>query len=244
MSLIRIERKYIICFEQYLQLKPLIASLLSRDKYLSNKKIKYPVLSQYFDTKNFEFYNDKINGEFEHIKFRLRSYSDNLADSGFLEIKHKITNKQRKYRFKVDPHQVVENNFFNNEDLLCKLPSQLCFMLLSHQLHPSALVYYEREAFEELVQQHNNALRLRVTFDYNIKAKMDISSEKWTSVLKTLGLDSSFVLMEIKYDREDYPLFLSEIVKSFNLEEISFSKYALAIRSLYQDNFHLKGYDY
>ena len=70
------------------------AALFKNDSYSKEKHRAYPVLSAYFDTSNLDYFYQKINGEFDHTKIRLRTYDRKFTHGTkvFLEAK-KLTPK-------------------------------------------------------------------------------------------------------------------------------------------------------
>src|SRR3990167_2549007 len=91
----RYELKYVIDLQTYFKIKREISQLFKYDSSAGDSG-KYGITSVYFDTANLDFFWEKIDGEENRIKIRLRTYSHNsLQTNGknkqevFLEIKKK-----------------------------------------------------------------------------------------------------------------------------------------------------------
>ena len=89
----RFEFKYQIDFAQYASLTNILKSVLLEDK--NNGINGYPIRSLYFDSyDNSDFY-EKLNGQENRKKIRLRTYSPE-SPVVKLEIKRKIGDSQEK----------------------------------------------------------------------------------------------------------------------------------------------------
>lgn len=96
----RTEYKYIISYERALILAELFESMLLPDEH--NQPRGYPVLSVYYDTAHYDFFHEKIEGEFCHRKARLRTYGlETLQGPSFFEIKYKYHDDGYKHRVPV-----------------------------------------------------------------------------------------------------------------------------------------------
>jgi len=184
----RYEKKYLLNLEQYLSLKNHIAAVLPRDPY--SRDGYYKIKSQYYDTPDFLFYEEKINGEWEHRKVRYRSYGES-SETGIWEAKIKSAEAQLKYRTK------------SKEDLFHFLKRYKGLILKK-----SANVFYERLAFEGVMLENQMENRARVTFDKDIFVENSFSKVK----LLEYELKSPQILMEIKTDQADLPSFLRDLL--------------------------------
>lgn len=96
----RTEYKYIISYERSLILAELFEAMLIPDQH--NQPGGYPVLSVYYDTAHYDFFHEKIEGEFCHRKARLRTYGlETLQGTSFFEIKYKYHDDGYKHRVPV-----------------------------------------------------------------------------------------------------------------------------------------------
>jgi hypothetical protein len=72
----RFEAKYKISRYQYYQVKNALAPFMQLDPFSNAApKNKYLVRSLYFDTADYQAYYEKINGDCNRVKFRIRAYS-------------------------------------------------------------------------------------------------------------------------------------------------------------------------
>lgn len=225
----RVETKYLLNFAQYQYLKERFRLSFTRDPHC-NERPQYPVFSRYYDTPQLRFFYDKIDGEFEHVKIRLRKYSINfLDDKGiFLEAKMKEGQHQRKLRIKRDfDVGLLDWNSWNEiED-----PQIDYFLQITSQerLIPTCNVYYEREPYHIDVGGHV----VRVNFDTNLlflyPDEMQITSDL---VQTRLILDNHAALLEIKHDSLDSIELIAKELRYIGATQTSNSKYASAMLCL------------
>jgi hypothetical protein len=212
---IRYEYKYLISYREYLIIKDYIKFTLPNDR----SGEKYSISSIYFDTANFDMYKQKSDGLFEHNKIRLRQYSDsfNPNEKIYLESKQKRELAQIKKRIS-----------FENIDAFKKYmqePKNDYFYNLNQTtpLKPIVNVIYDREAYEDLIDNK----RLRVTFDSNLRAESpELTTKLKQNPILTNPKFSPYILMEIKYSKRKLPDFINKLLKKFQLQNETFSKYA------------------
>jgi len=180
----------------------------------------YPVCSLYFDTNDHEYFFQKINGEYKHIKIRLRKYTRNFFDNGplWLETKIKIEDRLTKKR------QVIHGkarNYLSPENWSLMEREDLLRERAIYKLRPSCFIYYEREAFESFFDEN----KIRITFDENISSYSLLG--KFESRKRVFShKDDKSILMEIKLSKDQYPNFLKDLLQQFSLKRVYFSKYA------------------
>ncbi len=114
--------------------------------------------------------NQKVDGEYQHLKVRLRSYQvDFLPEAEhFIETKYKEYDATHKLRLRFprsklgmiqDPEKWMWDSAFRK-----KMPALLQESLLQRPLLPVKAVYYEREVFSGYLEYTD----LRITFDTHI----------------------------------------------------------------------------
>lgn len=120
------------------------------------------ILSQYYDSPELAFYEEKLDGIAMRNKIRLRVYGWDYraGQTAFVEIKHRAYDEVRKYRQLLrdfGPHNLDPQTWRFDDALM-----RTAFMTLveTHRLRPSAQVYYQREAWEGTVEKD-----VRVTWD-------------------------------------------------------------------------------
>ena len=128
----RVEYKYILNSKQIHQVMDLLSSSLTSDQF--SQESGYDVSSVYYDTQDFDYYFEKLEGEYQHRKARLRTYAKKpfLGDTYF-EIKYKYNENSYKKRTKLFSYSCQKNsksaknnqntlklNFANNQNLVKK----------------------------------------------------------------------------------------------------------------------------
>jgi len=217
----RYEHKYILRYDQYLQLKKKISQLLSVDSNV-NSAGYYKVNTLYFDDMYFSAASDKLFGESLHKKFRIRYYDENKKYK--LERKIKVGDLCIKdnYQLNLDQYDLITNGKFilnNYKD------NSIYGEFLKHaklrMLKPQLLITYDREAFSDTNNQ------LRITFDQNIFT----STLNNYSMARRRVLSKNEVILEIKYTHY-LPKEIQTILNMFSPQKISYSKYAKAFNIL------------
>lgn len=193
----------------------------------------YPIVSLYLDSKNMHLCKESIDGRQNRFKLRIRSYTDEPDYPCFFEIKRRINTVIMKSRARAMHDDVVP--------LLARLPlgprdynvdmkvlNQFQLYMSSIQAGPAVLIRYLRQAFEGVSDN-----RVRVTFDRELCYKVTteprvvLGGSGWQ---RNPATDNAGVILEIKFTGT-YPLWLSRMVKYFDLKSRSMSKYATSIQA-------------
>lgn len=128
----------------------------------TNEDAVTPVLSQYYDSPSLRFYEEKLDGLWFRNKVRLRVYANRFRGgaAAFLEIKQRLGDKVHKIRQRLEnflPSDLEPTNWrFSSPEQ----QSAFGVLLERHHLCPSAQVFYQREAYQGVVEPD-----VRVTFD-------------------------------------------------------------------------------
>ncbi len=233
----RLEYKFLVRNELLDSLRKKILPFVELDKFVKeNNGNEYTVRSIYFDTSNFDYYHEKINGIKIRKKLRIRSY-DTKADDNlvFLEIKNKYDNFIGKNRSPVLFHNLknllntneIETYALTNNGYANSINDGEKFLhhIYRSGLKPTILIVYEREAF---LSKFDNGLR--ITFDKSIRFydNPNIDSLYRDDDLE-IASPNHFVL-ELKFSN-GYPKWLQDIVQEFGLIRRSISKYTICIDS-------------
>jgi SPX domain protein involved in polyphosphate accumulation len=213
---LRFEYKYLISYSEYQHLKNYISFFMNEDKLAHTNK--YSVCSLYFDTQNLDFYKQKVEGLFEHNKIRMRQYQNFFDPNSplWLESKQKRGISQIKKRIKLNNLEHAQNYMFTKND------SYFYELNSINPLTPSLLILYDREAYELLIDN----LRLRITFDSNLLATNPENYKFIKAKDRLFNNGQERILLEIKYDKAELPKVILQLIKKFQLNRISFSKYA------------------
>lgn len=192
----------------------------------------YPIVSLYLDSKQMHLCKESIDGRQNRFKLRIRSYTDEPDYPCFFEIKRRINTVIMKSRARVMHDDIVP--------LLNRLPlgprdynvdmkalNQFQLYMSSVQAGPAVLIRYMRQAFEG-----DSDNRVRVTFDRELCYKVTneprvvLGGSGWQRNPIT---DNGGVILEIKFTGT-YPIWLSRMVKYFDLKSRSISKFATSIK--------------
>ncbi len=233
----RYELKYRISEGKAQVVKDFIQHYLSVDKYaLMYPDRQYPISSLYLDSSNLDLCRETIVGKPNRFKLRIRSYSDLPQSPLFLEVKRRFNRVILKGRARVERaelEEVLEGVADRQRRSLKEQETLRQFLFYKETLRaqPTILVRYLREPFEG-----ENENRVRVTFDRQLcyrqpqGLEVPLNGEEW----RWAALP--FVVLEIKFT-DHYPLWLKEMVRSFNLNLSSMSKYVSSVTQSRQDLF-------
>ena len=195
----RHEQKYVISYDEMLRLRAKFNDILTIDRDYNG----YMIRSLYFDSIDDEDYYDKLNGEMNRKKIRLRIYDPN-GELVKLELKAKY-----------DYHQLKESLIINKEDLA----KRIYIILMEGYYKPKVIIEYNRIAYM-------GKTTTRITFDYEIKTSNNIESffEKDINYIETI--DKKDIVLEVKFDRLLEP-YISTILDKYISRSQSVSKYMM-----------------
>ena len=246
----RYELKYVIDWPTYIFIRKEIKLLFKKDKS-AGKSGKYDVMSIYCDTPGLDFFWQKIDGEEERTKLRLRTYvhTPHIEKQDiFLELKKKKNQNVFKKRIPIaekitENIKITENvkktreflhapwnKEFIKEDQLQgeEIQNEMeCLGTLLH-LHPTIVISYTREPF---VSADN--LSTRITFDSNVRYRSNNFSLTVSPMDKHV-LTPSHVIMEIKYI-DHFPRWLVYIIQKYNCQARTFSKYCIGMEQFLKE---------
>jgi SPX domain protein involved in polyphosphate accumulation len=226
----RHELKYRISEVKARTVAKYIMSYIEPDQYsIRCDDYAYPVSSLYLDSEKLHLCKETIQGKKNRFKLRVRCYDDELDGPCFFEIKRRINNIIHKDRARIPKvllSKAIQNNFTLNT--LCQKEQdtlrQFQFYLQVIRGRPIALVRYMRQAFEDTAVN-----RVRITFDRQLSFKVvdkpivTLNGKGWHRV------SMDFVILEIKFTNK-YPLWLSTMVKMFDLKQSAMSKYVSSVK--------------
>ena len=213
---LRYERKYWLDNKKSSVFKNIL-----KDKQFNEIYKKRRVMSLYFDTQNFKFFKENIEGIGSRIKPRLRWYQDiqenklNVIDAR-LEIKKKIGFVGSKINFKIGKYKNIYEllKSINRFDFQEKILN-----IVNIQVFPILITSYDREYYL------SKDKLFRSTIDTNLK----VFSIKNISHKIPMFKD----IMELKYDLINDNNFRNKFISSdFKLRHQKFSKYVVGILNL------------
>lgn len=229
----RYEFKYIISWRVYTSLRERLAPFCEPDRFC-REGMPYDVLSLYYDTKDYRFYFEKVDGVNNRKKLRIRAYGDGgSSDSCYIELKNKIRNNifkkrvrttlREAYDFFSDPFSGLTMDGRTDEEQA--VARDLDFHVSMYRPEPKAVISYKRTAYKGRFSPN-----LRITFDTMIRCRNDDFRIEAGTDGKFL-LQPNLVLMEIKGNNHFY-LWLSRLLACHEVELFRFSKYCLAVDTL------------
>lgn len=236
----RFELKYVVDSETKERFLDAIRPEVRPDPHGQNAV--YRVSSLYFDTPDYQAVYEKLDGESNRKKYRLRYYdvftSNGLikVSSTFMEIKHRIQNTVYKQRAKLS--DIGAEKILSNAKELINLSNHACepstcpqltqdieAAASTKKLQAAKTITYIREAW-----QGAHDPRLRVTFDSKCQS---YAPSCFGSVEDNAGeaiLDENLVILEIKFDHS-IPCWIRDILQTQHLHLQRFSKYAAGVLS-------------
>jgi len=228
----RHEMKYLVSEAKAAAIAQFIRPYVQPDRYSKLQRGgSYPVVSLYLDSDNLQLCRESLTGQKNRFKLRIRSYTDELDYPRFFEIKRRVNNVIIKSRAQVSDRDVPTllagsplppQDYTTDEEAL----NQFQLYIKCIDAKPVVLVRYMRQAFEG-----DSETRVRVTFDRELCYKMTrapqvrLEGTGWQRSSLTMGK----VILEIKFT-DRYPSWLTQMVKYFDLQQESISKYATSIR--------------
>ena len=214
----RFEKKFLISQNQYIDLNKKFNQIFQKDNF-SKKNKGYFCLSIYFDDNNLSFIKNKQEGLFYRKKVRLRTYLENinqLPSFWNLEIKVKENNIVKKRKIKFSNFEIEKILRYKNFNKI----SSSFLETFNCQLYPKFVTFYYREAFNSKILPH-----CRLTFDKYIQCfKYQYDFYNYLKRFNNYIIDIRSTLLELKYSNY-LPNFISYILRSENLNQITFSKY-------------------
>lgn len=198
---------------------------------------KYLVRSLYFDTYDYEAFQQKMSGDNFRTKYRVRTYSRSIADDTVVRVELKVrqANAMAKYGSLVPPADYL---FFmrrrhwpeTRNPVLAEF--ERCLHLRS--LQPLILIEYFREGFEDRTKSD-----LRITFDHRVRSAHCAALFPEDPVFFRAHHPHSIVL-EIK-GRRLPPDWLRRLVREQGWELLANSKFTQGILAARQELYHPDG---
>jgi len=227
----RIETKYRISLREYFAFRNAIFPYMKPDTHTQMAKGgKYLVRSLYFDTPDYRIYNEKVNGNSDRVKFRIRTYGLDPKDDPDIRVEMKVrkSNFMEKYGTFVsfaDYETFIQSRHWPaNQDLVL-----IEFERLMHQwtLFPKTLVEYQREGYQSREKDD-----LRITFDHQVASST--AQELFPSKISWRRHYEQQVVLEIKHHYR-IPDWMHYLIKHFNLKVIANSKFGASIEASSND---------
>jgi len=230
-----LEYKYLISTIDFKKIKSEMLPYLILDSNADKKtKKEYTVRSVYFDTLQWRYYFEKIEGIKIRKKVRIRAYDDYSENKlVFLEIKRKNENYVSKNRATLfldnleklfTTRNVEEYIISRGENGEAKEDAKkFLFYLNSEKLKPTILITYDREPYSYKFDKS-----LRITFDKNLRFLTSVNHYNLFEEGKLQPALKNKVIIEVKFSHP-YPHWLSNIFTRYSLQRKAISKYTICL---------------
>jgi hypothetical protein len=231
----RYEFKYIVNRNFLEPIREMIKPFVDLDHFSEAEgNNHYTVRSIYFDTPNFDYYFEKIEGIKNRKKIRLRGYNHgDYLSTVVLEIKRKFNIPIVKYRASLPFGEAVEmfkTTSINGFSLLnqgnghfYENANRFFYQVYSKNLRPVVLVVYEREAFFSKFDES-----VRITLDKGLRGLAYPAVENLFKEDNLQSALSNEFIIEVKFNRK-FPMWLAPILSRYGLKSKSASKYTITM---------------
>lgn len=221
----RIEKKYVISLETAVFLKERFGHLMKPDEHSIDNA--YRVRSLYFDTPDADAFLEKMDGEPERSKYRLRFYN---GDTSFIRLEKKekrgeMTCKSQTQISSQIAHALQLGEYEQIRDTNNPLCMEFYSEAVSVMLKPSAVIDYLRFPFAYDIDN------VRITIDTDVRAGAPQSFFQ-QGFPPFPVLENRIAILEIKTD-DRLPLILGRLLESIPRQQQSCSKYALGFALLH-----------
>ena len=215
----RIEQKYLLNEEEYLNVLEELKPYLVEDEYF-----KSHIYNIYFDTRENDFIIKSLEKPRFKTKLRLRSYGIPNKDSKvFLEIKQKYKGIVGKRRMELTLKEL--DDYYKSKEKKSQIQKEIDYYFKKYSLEPKLFLAYDRDSYKG--KEHSG---LRITFDQNIRSRRENLRLELGDGGEKL-FDENLYVMEIK-SLHSLPLEITKILSRLKIYPTSFSKYG----KIYQKN--------
>ena len=221
----RFEYKYRLYPQQYHQVRAAIRPFMRLDTFTSNApQGRYLVRSLYFDSADLRAYQEKVNGDCDRTKLRIRTYARNLQENPDIRVEMKARKgmSMEKHGSFISPayyQRFMQSNHWPalDDPLLVEFERYIHLKTLV----PLVLVEYRREGFSARAQQG-----LRITFDHQVQSAKARTLFPVAPVFR--AHQRGVIILEIKCDKSQ-PHWLRELVQVQGLRFVANSKFTQGI---------------
>jgi len=225
----RYEMKYVITESRAEAITQFIKPYTTLDHYSRLRTDgAYPITSLYLDSENLQLCRESLCGHKNRFKLRIRSYNNDPDYPKFVEIKRRINTviiKSRTPLIQRDINTLLSGSPLPTQDSETAQEAVNQFILYMHSINakPVIAIRYKRQAYE------NNAVnRVRITIDRNLQHNTEMPFNLSLDGGSWQSCHLNGVILEIKFTGR-YTAWLDAMIKQFNLQAKSVSKY---VRSL------------
>lgn len=224
----RHELKFYINHMEYNALKSSISGVMPMDEYAAKHGGYYHIRSLYFDDFWDSALQQKLDGDNDRRKFRIRIYNYNDRD---IKLERKVKTGQfiRKDSTSLSREEfdaIMAGDF----DFLAERPEAPCMSLYlemrNNLMKPKVIVDYVREPFIYPIEE------VRVTFDKDLRLAIrnfdgyDIFNP---NLMTSPAVDDNLIILEVKFN-QFLPAIIHKLIQSPGNMRSSISKYVMCRR--------------
>ena len=235
----RFEFKYRISPTDYYAIRNAIRPYMSADRYTRGAaKSGYFVRSLYYETADDRIYNEKMAGDTDRVKYRLRTYTTDIAPDTPVRAELKVRRGESLSKYSTFVPAGHADAFLRTRHWP-DLRDDAVLEEFERGVHlrglsPAVLVDYYREGYESRERDD-----VRITFDHHVQSAHCRTLFPEKDPFRRIHHDYEVVL-EIKY-RQKPPTWLRRLVHSHGLRLVANSKYTQAIEVGRRDRIHPNG---
>jgi hypothetical protein len=221
----RFEYKYRLTYDHYLRVRSFILPYMKKDAFTAGSgSRRYIVRSLYFDTDNLSAYVEKLNGDQDRVKLRIRAYQGILQPDMPLRVELKVRKgmameKHSTWITPDDYHKFMDT--WHWPDRSDPVLSEFERYVHLKGLRPKVLVEYQREGYLSRVDQ-----LVRVTFDHQVRSAN--AEDLFPERAFFRNYYPGTVVFEIKCDKRQ-PTWLRRLVLEQELKLAANSKFAQGV---------------
>lgn len=233
----RFELKYRIHYQDYLKIRNALRIYMKKDIFTMKAKGNgYLVRSLYFDSDDYASYHEKMDGNNERVKLRIRSYEKKPNKKSPIRVELKMKKRdlviKRSTFVSFDEYlYFMQKGHWKNTDNTTLREFER--YRLSKQHNAKVLIEYYREGYETKLKNG-----LRITFDHRVKSFH--SKELFPDYGFFREHNPHLVIMEIKFT-DDLPDWVKGLVHTYGLKTIANSKFTQGIQAARNDLYHPGG---
>ncbi|GBC59202.1 VTC domain-containing protein [Desulfonema ishimotonii] len=240
----RYELKFVIPEHMVDPISDFASVYCTLDKYSQiTDGLFYRVNNLYFDTPNFLFLQRRLEGVENRFNMRIRSYGEEGNLPCFFEIKQKRVNIIKKFRAGVHdedwPVMFEKSDYdISGKTRREEVGNKELFLRLAHSYNagPRVLTQYKRKAYVSDVDDYG-----RVTFDMDLRYMPEERYNVRPDEARMIPNDDVMafdpdpvgnIILELKCYSTQFPLWMIDLIRYFDLSRRSFSKYITGLRSV------------
>jgi len=203
----------------------------------------YLVNSLYFDTRDCVFLQQRLYGCDRRFNMRARAYADGEAPY-YLEIKQKSGGSVKKYRATVSAEEwpaILTDPLYRvpkSDTPVARRNKELYMRLAkSYAIEPKVYTQYRRRAFFSTVDEYarvtmDREMKYRVQEDvpgarnpYDLKPDDSLTHYDNETIYATNTYSDANIVLELKCNIGQVPMWMVDLITTFQLKQVGFSKY-------------------